>query len=142
MDKKSDLDKNKKIKFKKKITFFVFIGVFISVFLASQFAADPKYVNVIITTAVFLAGFGLIAMDKGEQSKNNFLKVLSPNIKSIILWSMASIIFSFYYLIFSTFVWSVWLFKLAAGSLFLTILLIVILVFFHDNPYFVELETR
>ena len=97
--------------------------------------------DIIITTAVFLAGFGLIAINEGKSSKNSLFMVISPNVKSILLWSMASIIFAFCYLINPTSIWGTMFFKLSSGFLFFTITLIVLLVLFHDNKYLKELET-
>jgi hypothetical protein len=132
---------DKKIRFAFWMVFLVLLGVSISWFLANKFGvmADEKYVEIIITTSVFLAGFGLIAMDK-QDSKNNSWAVFLPNFKSIILWSMASIVFSFCYLIYSSSMLGDMFFKLAVGFLFFTMTLIILLVLYHDNKYLREIE--
>jgi hypothetical protein len=127
---------DKKILFTLKVLFFGVIGVAISWYLSGRFAlmADLKYIEIIITTAVFLAGFGLIALDKEDS-------VFFVNVKQIISWSLLSIICSFCYIIFqSSIVWGNMFFRLASGFLFFTMTLIFLLVIFHDNPYMKEIE--
>ncbi len=127
---------------KKNILFTIWIlllavvGVVISWKLANKFAdiADLKYIEIIITTAVFLAGFGLLALDKKDS-------VFFVNVKQIISWSMLSIISAFCYIIFqSSEIWSKMFFRLSAGFLFFTITLVFILVIYHDNKYLKEIE--
>lgn len=127
-----------KTKFLIKILIVSGICIWIGWELTSRFGeiADPKYIQLIITTAVFLAGFGLISM-------NNKDSVFFVNVKQIISWSILSIISSFAYLVFETSPeWSRVLFKISSAFLFFTIALVLILVLFHDNEYLKELEIK
>jgi len=142
--KKRDKEMKKKISFTIWIVFLVIVGCLISIFLANKFGliADFKYIEIIIITAVFLTGFGLLALDKSTKIKNNFWAVILPSNKSIILWPMASIIFAFCYLIFSSSLFGNMFFKLSVAFLFFTITFIVLLVLYHDNKYLRELEIK
>lgn len=129
---------NKKISFALLIIFLTLIGIWGSWVLAEKMGkiASPQYVSIIITTAVFLAGFGLIAIDKKES-------VFYINIKQIISWSLASIVFAFSYIIWQDSQdWSELLFSLSSGFLFFTMTLVLILVLFHDNKYLKEIEKK
>jgi hypothetical protein len=129
---------NKKIFFAIWIIFLAIVGVIISWKLANKFTdiADFKYIEIIITTAVFLAGFGLIALDKKDS-------VFFVNFKQIVSWSMLSIVSAFCYIIFqSSQIWSKMFFGLSAGFLFFTITLVFILVLYHNNNYLKEIEKQ
>jgi len=133
-----------KTKFAIWIVFLALIGVGISWFLSNQFSAlaDPKYIEIIITTAVFLAGFALLAVSNGRDIKNSLFMVLLPNVRSILLWSMTSIIFAFCYLIYQSTNLGRMFFSLSVGFLFFTFTLIILLILYSDNKYLKELETK
>ena len=134
----------KKILFAIWIIFLVTVGCLMSFFLANKFSliADFKYIQIIITTAVFFSGFGLLALNKNNEGENNFWAVFLPNRKSIIIWPILSIILAFCYLIFETSPFGNMFFKLSAAFLFITIFLIALLVIYHDNEYLRDLETK
>ena len=134
----------KKIYFTIKIVVLVLVGCFISIFLANKFSliADFKYINTIITTAVFFAGFGLLALSKDKKTEDSFWAIILPSRKSIVLWPILSIIMAFCYLIYESTQFATMFFKLSAAFLFFTITLIVLLVIYSDNKYLKELESK
>jgi hypothetical protein len=142
--KKLDKEMKEKIKFALWIIFLTIVGCSISIFLANKFSliADFKYIEIIITTAVFFAGFGFLAMKMGKEEKDNFWAVLLPSRKSIILWSILSIISAFCYLIFEPTPFGNAFFKISVALLFFTITLILLFVIYSDNKYLRELETK
>lgn len=143
--KKLDKEMKKKILFTIWICFLVIFGGYLCWILSDKFSliADFKYVNIIITTAVFFAGFGMLSLSKNnEEQKDSLFAVILPNRKSITLWSILSIIFAFCYLIFESSPFSTMFFKLSVAFLFFTILLIGLLVLYSDNKYLRELETQ
>jgi hypothetical protein len=108
--------------------------------LADHFAKihSKEYIPIIIQSAVFLAGFGLLAMNK--DSEESRYSVFVPNLKHIIGWSMLSIIFAFLYLTFETSQFAEMLFRLSGAFLFFTLSFVIVLVLFHDNEYLKEAE--
>lgn len=142
--KKLDKEMKNKIKFALWIIFLTIVGCLLSIFLANKFSliADFKYVGLVLTTAVFFAGFGLLALKKEGGEKDNFWAVLLPSRKSITLWPMMSIILAFCYLIFESTAFGNMFFKLSVAFLFFTITLIFLLIVYSDNKYLRELETK
>jgi hypothetical protein len=136
---------SKKVKSILLILILTLIAVLVSWFLANKFTQihSKEYIDIIIQAAVFLAGFGLIAMEKRDDKKVSSYSVFFPNVKQIIIWSMLSILFSFAYLIYQNSpILAKPLFGLAVGFLFFTFSLVIILVLFHDNKYLKEVENK
>jgi len=139
-----DKEMKGKIKFTIWIIFLLLVGISFSIFLANKLGliAHFKYINIIITTSVFFAGFGLLALSKGGKTQDNFWAVILPSRRSITLWPIVSIILAFCYIAFETSKFATMFFELAVAFLFFTITLIVLLVFYHDNKYLREIETN
>lgn len=135
----------KKEWFAVKIILITLASLYLSWIVADKFSSvfEKNQIGLIIQTAIFLAGFGLLAIGREEKAiPNSLVSVILPNLKSIILWSMTSIIFAFLYLSFPNTPWEINFIKLSIGFLFFTFVLILLLVLFHDNEHLQELETK
>jgi len=140
-----NLKNNDKYMKKKLLSLLIIVGFTLlliggSWVLANHFAKihSKEYVPIIIQSAVFLAGFGLLAMNK--DSEESRYSVFVPNLKHIIGWSILSIIFAFLYLTFETSQFAEMFFRLSGAFLFFTLSFVIVLVLFYDNKYLKESE--